>query len=241
MTLLSPEKFAEAVEAAEEMHSEPVVEEVVEESVDAVEAKEDGAETVTEVEDQSEEPSDNVAELSAGSEEESTEDDGGYRSVLSEEDEAWLSKYMGDDSASDDDLGVEPSQVDSLMERLSYLERDRAVALAERKLRSEVERASKRYPEVSPESLVYAVQSNPQINVESWAAQESGRIKSVEQRIEARLREELKIEKKARSGERSPPRGNKAKSSASGGASRFKTVAEATAALRGDVRSGKFG
>jgi hypothetical protein len=239
MTLLSPEKFAEAVEAAEESVSEP--EEVFEESVDAVEAKEDSAETVAEVDDPLEEPSGDEAELSAGSEDESTDDDGGYRSVLSEEDEAWLSKYMGGDSASDDDLGVEPSEMDTLIQRISHLERDRAVALAERKLRNEISRAYEMYPEVSPESLVAAVQTNPYLNVESWAKIESGRVKSVEARIEARLREELKVEKRASAGERSPPRGSKANSSAPSTKSGFGTVADATNALRRDLQAGKFG
>lgn len=239
MTLLSPEKFAEAVEAAEEMNSEP--EEVVEESVDAVEAKEDSAETVAEVDDPSEEPSGDEAELSAGSEDESTDDVGGYRSVLSEEDEAWLSKYMGEESASDGDLDVEPSEMDTLMQRISHLERDRAVALAERKLRNEISQASEMYPEVSPESLVFAVQSNPYLDVGAWAKTESGRISGLEARIEARLRKELKIEKRERADERSPPRGNRANSAAPSTKSGFGTVADATNALRRDLLAGKFG
>jgi predicted metal-dependent hydrolase len=239
MSLLSPERMAEAVAMAE--GDSPDVADDNVQSEDAVEVVEDSAETVSEAEDLSDEveaASDDVPDI----EEEVAEDDVGAESALSDEDQAWLDKYMADGSESSEESGFEErSEFEVLRDRIAHLERDRAVALAEKSLVSEIKQASKRFPTVSTEDMIAAVQSNPQIQVDAWAARESKRIVSVESRIEARLRKELKLEKSGRAGEFSPPRGNRAKTSNTVSKRKLGSVADATRALRSDMRSGKFG
>jgi len=237
--LLSPEKFADAVQSAESAVSdEPVVSGDDSSTEDVVEAKEDSAETETEAEGQSEQSSDEEVAAAAGPEEESADDDDGIVG-LSEEDEAWLDKYLAGESSEPD--APDGSEMGSLLKRIAQLEHDRAVSLAERKLSSEIDAASKRYPNVAVDDMIAAVHSNPQIKVDEWASREAKRLAVVESRIEARLRKELKIEKASRADERSPARGKKSKTSSKPSGKKYGNVRDATAALRRDVLSGRFG
>ena len=241
--LLSPEKMEEAVAVAEELAVQDAPDEVEEVDVKAeeevvVEAKQDDAPIEpAETGDLPEQNSGEVAAEAAVPEEEPVE---ASDAVLSSEEEAWLDKYLSDDEDDEPEELVDHSEVSQLRQRLDSLEKERAVSLATRQLESEIRTVSQKFKSVAVEDIIAAVQSNPQINVESWTAREAARVKAVEARVEARVRKDLKLEKRARADERSPPRGQKTGGTAATGR-KYQSVNEASAGLRADILAGRFG